>query len=84
MKGLECVVLALVFECFEPGFEVGLSTGETAINELGQEVGHGGDGLWRSEPGAKPAEAITECGFGGLKGLGGEPQSHGGGRWSRE
>ena len=36
------------------------------------------------ESSAKPAEAITECGFGGLEGLGGEPQSHGGGRWSME
>ena len=78
MKGEERVVLALAFESGEPGFEIGLSTSEASIDELGQEMGHGRDCLRSPQSSSKPAEAITECGLGGLKGLGGELQGQGG------
>ena len=66
------------FESGEPGFEIGLSTSEASIDEFGQEMGDGGDCLRRPQSSSKPAEAITECGFGGLTGLGGESQCQGG------
>lgn len=61
---------ALVLEGSKTRFEVGLSTGEAAIDELGEEVSHGGNGFRCSEASSKAAVAISESGLRGLEGLG--------------
>ena len=60
LKRGDLVGLILIREPCETDIEIVLTTSESAINKLCEEVSHGGDRLGRPHPRTKPTQAISE------------------------